>query len=277
MSILKAIILGLVQGLTEFLPISSSGHLSVAQHLFYEPDILDDLLDVMLHLGTLLAVFIVFYKKILKYILEFVGLVKDVFTRKFKWAEMSDSRRSVIMLFVALAPLVLIVPFHDQIKMINNTDNLLSEGFSFLFTGAMLLIASKAARLNSKKRTITFPTALAIGVMQAIAASLAGVSRSGSTIAIALILGLSKEMAVEFSFIMSIPTILAAFALELHKADTSAMPWTSAIIGIIVAAAVGVFAISALRWLIKKDKFHWFGFYCLGLGVVCLGISAFGW
>ncbi len=269
---------GVLQGITEFLPISSDGHLSLFNHFFGSGTEDPLLFVVLLHLGTLLAVFIMFRKRIWSLILEAGRTIRDIFTGRFSWRGMSNNRRFLIMVVVSLIPLAVLYFFSDYMEAAASDDNLWVESVSFIFSGIMMLLAAKAAKSGGlKRKAITVPAALAIGFFQGLAA-LPGVSRSGSTIAIALLLGYSKSTAVDFSFIIGIPAILAANAYKILKfllSGEQAEPGIAVpiIIGIVVSAVVGLFAIKLLQLLVKKDKFNIFGIYCIVVGVLCAAVS----
>ena len=237
MEILKAILLGFLQGVTEFLPISSSGHLSVFQHFFGNVGGTSSLLfTVLLHMGTLIAVFVVYYKTIWGLIVEFFSTIKDIFTGKFKWSEMNENRRMLFMFVVSCVPLLfLLIPvggdrrIMDVLGGLADDNDILVEGVCFLFTAALLLVGSWRAKKVKARPQIGAKSALAVGVAQAFAAGFPGISRSGSQIDI-------------------LPVI----------------------IGVVTAAVVGFAAIKALEWLVKIDKFKIFGYYCLVLGVVVI-------
>lgn len=277
MEILNAIFQGIIQGLTEFLPISSSGHLALYQ--FFSGSKGDDgtLLAVLLHLGTLLAVFVVYYKTIFELIVEFIEMIKDVFCRRFTMKKMSDNRRMIIMLMIACIPLLLLLlpvggdkKLMDVLSGFSVDNNLLSEGLSFLFTAGLLIMGSRVAMMQKDTHKINTTDALAVGFSQFLAAGFAGISRSGSTISTGMLCGVSKEYMVKFSFILGIPAILAANVMEIKDAvsGNSSVNIVAAVIGIAVAAFVGVLAIKALQWIIKKDMFKYFGYYCLSIGTI---------
>ncbi len=285
MEYLKAMGLGLVQGLTEFLPVSSSGHLSVFQYLMNQQSgESSNLLSVLLHMGTLIAVFIVYYKTIWEMILEVFSTIKDIFTGKFSFKNMSPIRKMLFMMIVSCVPLLLLlIPIGngnilmDFLGGLSEDNDIIVEGCCFLLTSAVLLIGSRVANSNKNKLdTIDTKRALGVGFAQFLAAGFPGISRSGSTISTGMMLGIEKEYMVRYSFILGIPAILAANVMEIKDAveTGSELNIGAAILGIAVAAVVGFLAIKALEWLVKKDKFKLFGYYCLVLGivVVILGI-----
>ena len=264
MSIWDAIIQGIVQALTEFLPISSSGHLALYNY-FFNNNQGETLFTIILHIGTLIAVCIVYYKTIWQLIIEFFDLIGDIFTGKFKWKEMSQTRRMLIMLIICMLPLLVFVPFSDVVDYAAKNIYILAG--CFLFTGMILMFGHIMGKKANKKDKMTVKDALVIGTFQGIAI-LPGVSRSGSTISAGLLMGLDKQFVTQFSFILSIPTILGSFVLEMYKSrDTlSTLEVTPTIIGVAVAEIFGVLAIKFIEFIIKKDKFNIFAYYCFALG-----------
>lgn len=285
MSILKAIILGIVQGVTEFLPISSSGHLSLFQHFLNVSDDTSLLFSVLLHMGTLIAVFVVYYKTIWELVLAAIELIKKIFTGKFKFKQLKGTERMLVMFFFSCVPLLLLlIPIGggrnimDALSVFSEDDSILVEGICFLFTGALLLISTVIAKRGNLRPAVNTTDAIAIGVAQMLAAGFPGISRSGSTISTGMICGVSKEYMVRYSFILGIPAILAANAVELKDAVKleQTVEILPIIIGVITAAVVGVACIKLLEWIMKKDLFKYFGYYCLVLGVVTIVCSVIG-
>lgn len=285
MSIIKAIILGIVQGVTEFLPISSSGHLSLFQHFLGVTGEGSLLFSVLLHLGTLLAVFIVFHKSIFELIVEFFDLIKLIFTGKFKFGELTEKKKLLFMFVISCIPLLLLlVPVGNDLKLMDvlsgfaEDDSILVEGICFLVTGALLLMSTYIGKRKTLSANVNPKEALAIGIAQVFAAGFPGISRSGSTISTGMIFGVSKETMVEYSFILGIPAIMVANVVEFKDAieigvQLEILP---TIIGIIVATVSGVACIKLLQWILKKDMWKYFGFYCLILGVAVLICSIIG-
>lgn len=285
MSIIKAIILGIVQGITEFLPISSSGHLSLFQHFLNVDGEGSLLFSVLLHLGTLIAVFIVFYKTIFELIIDAFGLVKDIFTGKFKFKQLRGKKKMLVMFVFSCIPLLLLlIPVGNNMKLmdvlggLSEDDSILVEGFCFLFTGLLLLSSTYISKKKTLNREVNTLDAFAVGLAQVLAAGFPGISRSGSTISTGMICGVSKENMVEYSFILGIPAIIVANAVELKDAvETSAqLELLPTIIGVLVAAVVGVACIKLLQWILKKDMWKYFGFYCLIIGVFTIICSILG-
>ena len=285
MSIIKAIILGAVQGITEFLPISSSGHLSLFQHFLGVGGEGSLLFSVLLHLGTLIAVFVVFHKTIFELLVDFFGLLKDLFTGNFKFKELKGKKKMLVMFVFSCIPLLLLLlPVGNDMKLMDwlsgfSEDNsILLEGFCFLFTGCLLLTSTYISKKKTLTREVNTLDAIAIGIAQAFAAGFPGISRSGSTISTGMICGVSKSNMVEYSFILGIPAILVANIVEFKDAiETGAeIEILPTIIGVIVAAVIGVLCIKLLQWILKKDAWKYFGYYCLCVGVITIICSILG-
>lgn len=285
MSIIKAIILGIVQGVTEFLPISSSGHLSLFQHFLNIDGEGSLLFSVLLHLGTLIAVFIVFHKTIFELVVDAFGLVKDIFTGKFKFKQLQGKKKMLVMFVFSCIPLLLLlIPVGNDLKLmdvlggLSEDDSILVEGFCFLFTGFLLLTSTYISKKKTLNREVNTLDAFSVGLAQVFAAGFPGISRSGSTISTGMICGVSKEYMVEYSFILGIPAIIVANAVELKDAvETGAqLELLPTIVGVIVAAVVGVACIKLLQWILKKDMWKYFGFYCLVIGIFTIICSALG-
>ncbi len=280
MSIWEAIIQGIVQGLSEFLPISSSGHLSLLQYLFGINGEAAASFSVLLHFGTLVAVFAAFYKTIWKLIAAFFGLIGDIFRGKFSWKNAEPEKRMVLLLIISCVPLLAFYFLSDFYNSLSADNDIVVEGCCFLLTSLLLFVSDRCVKGTKTAKDMTVRDALTVGVVQGIA-PLPGLSRSGSTISTGLLCGLTREYAVSFSFIMGIPPVLAANLLEvkdLVKDGTgSAMAEIgvlSAVLGIAMAAVVGFLSIKMVRWLVKKDKFTVFAWYTLILGTftVVVGI-----
>lgn len=276
MTILDAIIQGIMQGLAEFLPVSSSGHLSIYQHF---AGITDEALSttVFLHLGTLFAVFAVFYKSLLGLIAELWLTVRDIFTGKFRLREMTPRRRMLLMLILSCLMLFVILPVKDRIEGLVGDGDIIVEGVCLLFTAALIVIGSRLAVPGGKGRTagnMKAGDAVLIGLAQA-AATLPGVSRSGSTISASLMLGYEREYAFDYSFLLGTPAILLATALEIKDAVKGNIEINAAaiLIGIAIAAVVGYFAIKLLAKTVRSDAFKYFGWYCAVVGVLVTAVG----
>jgi len=248
-SFLQAIILGIVQGITEWLPISSSGHLVLFQKWFGLQ--VPVVFDVFLHIGSLIVILLVFWKDIKRLI---VGVVKGerYFLRYFAW------------LVIATIPIALVGYFlNDLIKSAFDSVNVV--GFALLFT-ALLLFISKYPKIKRKK--LSWKSIVVIGLMQALAI-LPGVSRSGTTISTGLVQGGGQEEVARFSFLLFIPAILGALVLELGSVSEVGNIFP-VIVGVGVTILVGFFSLKLLLKIIQKGKFSYFGWYCLALGILVL-------
>ena len=280
MSVFEALIQGIVQGLSEFLPISSSGHLSLLQYFFGISGEAAASYSILLHFGTLIAVFAAFYKTIWKLILEFFSMVRDIFTKKFSIKNASPERRMVLLIIVAEIPLLFFYFLSDFYTGLSADTDIVVEGFCFLLTSALLFISDRVVKGKKTAADMSFKDALIVGTVQGIA-PLPGLSRSGSTISTGLMCGLTREYAVSFSFIMGIPPVLMANLLEIKDlwgADGAVAPLEpmQSIVGIVAAAVVGFASIKMVNFLVKNDKFTIFAWYTLILGVLTVVLGIIG-
>ncbi len=271
MDYINVIIQAIVQGLTEFLPVSSSGHLSVVQHVTGMSGEEANLLMIVLHLGTLVAVFAAFWKTIWGMIKEFFLTFKDIFTGKFSWRNMNGNRRMMFMVIIATLILVPVYLFEEFFTSRSGDGDIVFEGVAFLFTALLLFLSDKCSHGAKLGEDMKVKDAVTVGLFQCVAL-FPGVSRSGSTTAAGLFCGLEKQTAVTFAFVLGIPAILGGSVLELGEALKSDMQldWVALGIGFVVAAVVGFLAIKLVAWLIKKDRFKIFGVYTLILGIACV-------
>lgn len=275
MSILSAILQGVLQGLTEFLPVSSSGHLSLYQYFTGINSESSVTFSVMLHLGTLLAVIIAFWPTVWQLLKEFFLLFADLFRGRLFKQPATPYRRMLYLLILSCVPLLLVLPLQELITSVSADNDILVEGICFLITSALLFLADRAPRGHRDASTMKGKHALAIGVAQ-LFATLPGISRSGSTISVGQLCRLERSYAVSYSFILGLPAVLAAGILDLHDAATAGIgiEWGTALIGMAAALIFGLLAIRLVNYLIKSDKFRIFAIYTLVLGsvVVILGI-----
>lgn len=265
MSILTAALLGLIQGLAEFIPVSSSGHLNLLQALFHIDSQNQLLFNILLHIGTLIPVLIVFWKDWLAMLLHPI------------------KNPTLLLLIIASLPaLVGKVLFDKQLDMLETQNALL--GVSFLFTGLVLILTQWASNRNSRLAQETgevrVPNALAMGVMQAIA-MLPGVSRSGSTIFGGVASKLDRQTAARFSFMMSMPAIVASFLSEGYRAvkdgtlSQTGDPAAIAV-GVVVAGVSGYLAIRFMLRIITKISLYWFALYVILLGILVIFLQSTG-
>ena len=271
MDIITVIIQAVVQGLTEFLPVSSSGHLSVVQHVTGVNGEAALVLSLVLHLGTLAAVFVAFWGTIWGMIKEFFLTIGDIFTGKFSWKNMNGNRRMMFMVIIAT---VILVPFYLVEGFFTGRQgdgDIVFEGAAFLFTSLILFLSDRFGHGTRTAEQMTVKDAVTVGLFQVVAL-FPGVSRSGSTTAGGLLSGLEKETAVTFAFILGIPAILGGSVLELGDALHSDMEldWVALGIGFVIAAVVGILSIKLVSWLVKKDRYKIFGVYTADLGAVCV-------
>ncbi|MFH1332525.1 MAG: undecaprenyl-diphosphate phosphatase [archaeon] len=245
----EAFVLGLVQGVTEWLPVSSSGHLVLVQNFFgiSEPVVF----DVVLHLASLLVILFVFWKDIVKLVSGLLSFEKS-------------SVRFFLMLVLASVPVAFVgFFFNDFIKSIFN--NNYTVGVSLLVTSALLFL-SKYPRLKNK--SLNFVNSFVVGVAQA-AAILPGISRSGATISSGLMMGVKKEEVAKFSFLLFIPAIVGAGLFEINSIS-EVSNFSVLFVAFLTALVFGFLSLKLLLSLIKKGKFHYFAWYCLFLGLIVL-------
>lgn len=279
MSILKAIFLGLIQGVSEFLPISSSGHLSIFQNLFSLDYSADDhlLFDVMLHVGTLAAVFVFYWKDIRAMARDTAAFVTGGGTEGDGEGRFKPTVRLLFLILVATLPLILVLPFNSAVERL--AGNTYFIAFALIVTGVLLYVSGKLVEGRRNEKTASVMDALVVGAAQAVAV-IPGLSRSGTTITVGLSRGFKREFAVRFSFLMSIPAILGSAFVTLIKAFVNGgIVWANVpayIIGMIVAGVVGYFALVLIKKLILSgDVFAKFAYYCWGVGVLTLILSMF--
>lgn len=286
MSLLKAILMGLIQGLTEFLPVSSSGHLALFKILFGVETDTGILFDVLLHVGTLISICVVYYKDIWKLIVEGFGILGDVFVNgvlfvknksgkeqePYRKIVHSSYRKFVMLIIVSTIPTGIIgFVGRDVVEMASEL--LLVPGICLLVTAVLLFIADRIRDGEKLPKNVTYTNAFSIGIAQGIA-TLPGISRSGTTITACLISGFQRNFAVKYSFIMSIPAILGAMVLEIKDvAGTSieSIEILYYVIGMLIAAVVGYICIKTMLVIVRKKKFTGFAIYCLIVGLISIG------
>ena len=275
MDIIQAIIIGLVQGLTEFLPVSSSAHLIFIQHALGVGS--DMTFDVILHVGTLVAVIAFFFKDIALMIYAFILSIKDLLTGKFIQGLREESyKRLAWYVILGTIPIGLVgVLFNNTIESIFQGVNI--PAFFLLITGTLLYVSQRINPGNTTQENLTLKESIILGCGQAIAI-LPGLSRSGTTIATGLTLGLDKEFAAKFSFLLSIPAIVGAAVVEIKDLTLTDVNLIAYIVGFIIAAISGYLAIKFLIQLIQKRSLDIFAYYCWIVGIIILiGCLIFGW
>ena len=270
----EALVLGTIQGLTEFLPISSSGHLVIFQNLLglKEPQLL---FDVVVHLGTLFAIVFVYRQDLLDIVRELFGVGKDIGEKqalKTIWSK-RPYLRLVFFLFIATLPAV-IIGLLLQEKVEHLFGSMPSAGAMLLITGTFLFMTQKAKNQGKEMKDLTVQVCLIIGIAQA-CALLPGISRSGITITTALFCGLNRDLAARFSFLLSIPAILGAAFLECLKIygnieTTNGLPL---FVGGLAALIIGYAALKILLRMVHQGRLFYFAYYCWPLGAAVLFVS----
>lgn len=285
MTLVNSIILGLIQGLAEFLPISSSGHLAILKEILnVDAGIV---FDVMLHLGTLLAVFAAFWTDIRKLFVEGILIIRDFFVNIFiffrnigkKKGEGIDYvdvvgtpyRKFVMLVIVSTIPTgILGVVLKDIVEVASTS--LIVVGICLIVTAVLLWISDKCIAGKKRPRQIRYSEAGIIGVVQGLA-TLPGISRSGSTITACLLCGFDRNFAIKYSFIMSIPAVLGAVVLELGEFFSMSVTrpeLINYIIGTAIAAVVGYICIKTMLVVVRGKKLKGFSYYCLIAGMFAI-------
>ncbi len=252
MNIIEALILGSLQGLTEFLPISSSGHLVLGQR-FLGLSLPGNFIEVLVHIGTLCSILVVFRNDILE-------LVKSI--------KSNESKKMLTALIMGTIPAVLIgLTLKDKIGQL--FEHPFAVSYSLIATGLWLIMTKWFVNKHS---SINLKNGFLIGCAQAVAI-IPGISRSGATIGAAMLLGISPEKAAKFSFLLAIPAISGAgllTAIDMDTMNIASLSTGSILVAFISSFLVGWVALAWLLKLISKGQFHWFGIYCLAIGIISL-------
>ncbi|WP_417094779.1 undecaprenyl-diphosphate phosphatase [Intestinimonas timonensis] len=278
MNYLFSIAMGFLQGVAEFLPISSSGHLTLFQYFFspeQNPEELDMLFTILLHFGTLISVCVYYWRDIIDMIREFFLGISDLFSRRGSHeGRPPEARRLVLMIIVGTLPLFAVLLVKDMVDAAFSNVTFVSA--ALIATGFLLFFSDRMAKGRKTARTATILDALLVGCAQAVG-TLPGISRAGSTISAGMLCGFDRTFAVRFSFLLSLPAVLGANILEIADAvqaggvDMSRLPMY--IVGMVVAGVVGYFAIRLVNLLANKGKFGAFAYYCWAVGIVSLVAS----
>lgn len=299
MTIFEAVLQGVIQGATEFLPVSSSGHLSISQHIF-GIELPGILFDVMLHLGTLIAVVFVYRKLIWRLLKEFCSLIADLFRGRFRWGGMNEDRRLIFMLVIGLLPLFLLflpipgtdMKVKDLSEQLASDSSILVEGLALLATSALLFLGILSSRRTAAARApgkhwakgakagrtqYTVADAVITGITQCLAAVFPGLSRSGSTMSVGLMRGIDQQTALDYSFVLGIPSIAAAALLSLKDVGSAgeSIGMAPLLVGVATAAVVGFLAIKLLKWIVTTNKLSVFAIYTLAAGLAVTGIAIY--
>ena len=269
MDSISALILGIIQGLTEFLPVSSSGHLVIFQQ-FLPVNEAEVLFDVTLHVGTLLAVLIFFRTDLRKMINESCAYLTGLAQKKETLSSIKERPHALLAFWVIIGTLPTVFigfAFKDQLE--NLFGDPKRAAWMLIITGILLVISKMLPAGYTKRNNVGLFTALAVGLVQGLAIT-PGISRSGSTIVCAMVCGMDRELAGRFSFLLSIPAITGAMILQLASKDLGSIGFIPLIIGFLSAALIGFFALKFLMIVVKKGNLLWFAPYCwvLGLSII---------
>lgn len=277
MSYLSAIFLGLVQGIAEFLPISSSGHLSIFQNFLGLSGVEDGdhvFFDILLHLATLIAVCVFYRRDIADIIAQSIDFAKNHGHPVPGEKKTYPAVRLLVMMFFATLPLFIILPIKDIVEGLYN--NTYFIGAALIFCGFLLFVSDRLPRRHKTEKNMRIKDALLVGVFQAIA-TVPGLSRSGSTITAGIITGLDRNFAVKFSFLISIPAILGANILSLFdiiaEGGVEAGMWPYYLVGMLVAMVSGYLSLWLVKYISQKGKFGYFAYYCWAVGLITIILS----
>ena len=275
MTYLTAFLLGLVQGVAEFLPISSSGHLAIAQNLLGLEDAgsVPEFFDVLLHLGTLIAVFAAYWTDICEMVVELFRGIGDLAHRSTP-SPVPPARRLILLIIVGTLPLFAVLPIRKAVQGLG--DNMVFVGAALIVTGFLLFLCDRVRKGHKTERSATWLDALLVGVGQAVA-TLPGVSRSGMTITAGCFVGYERRFAVRFSFLLSIPAVLGANILSIGdavKAGINGAEVPMYLVGVVTAAVVGYLCIRLLKYVADKGRFGAFAYYCWAVGILTLVLQA---
>lgn len=271
MSLLNAMILGLIQGIAEFLPISSSGHLSILNNLFHMTTTENGhmFFDVLLHLGTLFSVCVVYWQDIVQMFYEVLGFLHAGPLAGERRAHY-PAARLFLMIVLGTLPLFLILPINDMMEGLYYKSVFI--GVMLVLTGCILYISDKMQQGKKTEKNMSMLDAIIIGLCQAVA-TIPGLSRSGTTITAGLATGLRRDFAVKYSFLLSLPAVLGANILAFAKAIRTGVDWSclpAYLVGTVVAILSGIASISLLKHIAAKGKFGGFAYYCWVVGVLSI-------
>ena len=276
MTYFESVILGLIQGLAEFLPINNSGHLALMQQWFGIEGDQVLLFAVLLHLGTLISVFIVYWKDIWDLIKELFLTIKDLCTGKGLRLDERPTRKLGVMIIVATIPTGIIgILFNDFFDSLYTS--IIPIGVGLLITGILLFMAEKMGDSNRGIKQMNYRNAIFIGAVQGIAIC-PGISRSGSTLFGSLICNLDRKFAVKFVFLISIPSILGSVVMETPAAIESGIDMAMLgpiLVGMVVAAVSGLIAIKTMIKVVSNKKLNYFSYYVWALGLIVIGYGIF--
>ena len=272
MTVFTSFLLGLIQGVAEFLPISSSGHLAIAQNLLNLQAEIPAFFDVLLHLGTLLAVFVAYWQDIKDMVVEFFCGIGDLVHHSTP-TPVPPARRLILLIILGTLPLFAVLPIKDKVQGLS--DNMIFIGAALIVTGFLLFASDMIRKGRKTERNATWLDVLIVGAGQAIA-TMPGISRSGMTISAGCFTGFERRFAVRFSFLLSIPAVLGANILSLKDAVEAGIVWSEVpiyLVGVVTAAVVGYLCIRLLRMIADKGRFGAFAYYCWAVGLLTLVLN----
>jgi len=270
-----AAVLGVLQGLTEFLPVSSSGHLVLGQRLFGLQGS-EMLFNVVVHLGSLAAVCLVLRRDLVKLLIEVGVVVKTVAGRGSlaeAWRERPEFRLLVLLALGTLPAGGVGLAFRSTFESLFSSSR--GVGVALVFTGLVLYLTRRFGAGNRDVSRLRISDAVVIGLAQALAIT-PGVSRSGMTISSGLFMGVERETAARFSFLLSIPAIVGAFVVEIGDGSVGSFPLAAQVVGFVAAFLSGGAALYVLLRLVRSGKLHYFAYYCWLIGALCLVLSLGG-
>ena len=270
MSLWEAVFCGIIQGLTEFLPVSSSGHLALAHTFFGMANVESHLsFDILLHFATLIVVLVVYHKDVFNLLFALISMGRKLLCGQFRLSTLSETERMTLLLIFATVPLA------GGFFLKKTAERLCAFpvmiGLMLILNGFLLLLADRFSRKRGKG-SLSAKGALGIGFFQ-LFATLPGISRSGSTISGGMFFGLSRENAVKFSFLMSIPAILGANVINIPEMLVTPIEEKALgyyLIGMAAALISGFAAMKFLHYISTKEKFGFFAYYCIAIGIAAL-------
>ncbi|MCF2661395.1 undecaprenyl-diphosphate phosphatase [Pseudoflavonifractor phocaeensis] len=264
-------VLGFVQGVAEFLPISSSGHLTLLQHFFgmEEPD---NLFNILLHFATLLAVCVYYFQDVVEMVLEFFRAIGDMFSRHPSRGNPPEARRLVLLIIVGTLPLFVVMLVKDYVEALGSSPVFVS--CALLATGCILFLSDRMGGGRKTARNATLKDVLLVGLAQG-CATIPGLSRSGCTISAGMAVGFDRRFAVRYSFLLSLPAVLGATLLEVKDVIGAEGGLAEGVlpmylVGMVIAGVVGYFSIRLVNLLASKGKFGAFAYYCWAAGIISL-------
>ena len=271
MTYLMSAVLGFVQGVAEFLPISSSGHLTLLQHFFgmEEPD---NLLNILLHFATLMAVCVYYFQDVVEMVVEFFRAIGDMFSRHPSRGNPPEARRLVFLIVVGTLPLFVVMLVKDYVEALGSSPVFVS--CALLVTGCILFLSDRMGGGRKTARNATLKDVLLVGLAQG-CATIPGLSRSGCTISAGMAVGFDRKFAVRYSFLLSLPAVLGATILEIKDVIGAESGLAQGVLpmyllGMVIAGVVGYFSIRLVNLLASKGKFGAFAYYCWAVGLVAL-------